>query len=111
MTGPRSILVNSSSATNGRNWETEEHHVYGLNRTHWDLVKFSNHDADYDRVLVILKTMATAAISTIRSNHPGTRSEADNQNYELARNFSSVSINSDLSSAMLGETSHLQFCM
>lgn len=61
MTGPRKILVDSTSATHGRPWETEAHHIHALNREHSDLVKFSIHDSDYDRVLAILKRLTLTA--------------------------------------------------
>jgi hypothetical protein len=41
------------------------HHIQALNRTHSDLVKFSSYDADYERVLSLLKDTAAAAVRTI----------------------------------------------
>lgn len=115
MTGPRSVLVNSSSATHGRYWETEAHHVQALNKTHSDLVKFTSHDADYERVLSVLKSMAAAAVlTTPRGNRPGIGSVTDNPNPRSAG--SSPSTLSPLSYSALslvipGEESNLQFCM
>jgi hypothetical protein len=65
MTGPLSILVDSSSARHGRPWENEAHHCSALKRTHSELVKFSSNDGDYERVLAVLKRMASAAALAI----------------------------------------------
>jgi hypothetical protein len=65
MTGPLSILVDSSSARHGRSWENEAHHCLALKRSHSELVKFSRNDGDYERVLAVLKRIATAAILVI----------------------------------------------
>jgi hypothetical protein len=65
MTGPLSILVDSSSARHGRLWENEAHHCSALKRTHSGLVKFSSNDSDYERVLAVVKRMASAAVLAI----------------------------------------------
>lgn len=65
MTGRRTVLVDSSSATHGRSWEIEAHHIQALNRTHSEMVKFSSNDGDYDRVLAVLRRMASAAVLAI----------------------------------------------
>jgi hypothetical protein len=65
MTGPLRVLVDSSSARHGRPWEDEAHHCLALKRTHSELVKFSKIDGDYERVLTILKRMASAAVLAI----------------------------------------------
>lgn len=70
MTGPPDILVDSSSATHGRPWEREAHHVQAMHRNHSDLVKFSSHDSDYDRVLAILKRFVSAAVLAIPRRLP-----------------------------------------
>jgi hypothetical protein len=61
MTGPPTILVDVSSATHGRPWEIEPHHIQPINRTHSTLVKFSYHDDDYERVLGTLRRLKSAA--------------------------------------------------
>jgi hypothetical protein len=65
MTGPPSILVDSSSARHGRPWENEAHHCLALKRSHSELVKFSSHDGDYQRVLTELRRMASTAVLAI----------------------------------------------
>jgi protein SERAC1 len=65
MTGPLSILVGSSSARHGRPWENEPHHCLALKRIPSELVKFSSNDADYDRVVDVLKRMASKAVLVI----------------------------------------------
>jgi hypothetical protein len=65
MTGPPSILVDSSSARHGRPWENEAHHCLALKRSHSELVKFSSNDEDYERVLAVLKRMMKAAVLAI----------------------------------------------
>jgi hypothetical protein len=62
MKGPLSILVDSSSARHGRPWENEAHHCLALKRNHSELVKFSRNDEDYERVLTVLRRVASAAI-------------------------------------------------
>jgi hypothetical protein len=65
MTGPPTILVDVSSATHGRPWEIEPHHIQPINRTHSTLVKFSCHDDDYERVLGTLRRLTSAAVKAI----------------------------------------------
>jgi len=65
MTGPRCVLVGSSSAIHGRSGEDEPCNIQALNRTHSELVKFSSNDVDYTRVLAVLKRMASAAVKAI----------------------------------------------
>lgn len=50
MSGPPTILVERSSATHGRHWETGGHYIKPMNQTHSDLVKYSPHDEDYKTV-------------------------------------------------------------
>ncbi|KAH0541229.1 hypothetical protein FGG08_004285 [Glutinoglossum americanum] len=63
MTGPRAILVDSSSATHGRPWESEAHHIQAINRSHSDIVKFSHRDKYYYVVLQHLRQLAAGAAS------------------------------------------------
>ncbi|KAF2148051.1 hypothetical protein K461DRAFT_298150 [Myriangium duriaei CBS 260.36] len=61
MSGPREILVSQSSATICRPWEDESHYVCAIGRSHSDIVKFAPRDADYDRVLARLRSLADEA--------------------------------------------------
>ena len=65
MTGPCKVLVDSSSATHSRPWESEAHHVQAIQRTHSELVKFSRNDEEYQRVLSVLKRLSSAAVLAI----------------------------------------------
>lgn len=67
MKGERAVLVHSSSATHGRPWECEAHHVQSISRTHSDLVKYSIRDGVYERVLCVLQGFVKSAVSVIRS--------------------------------------------
>ncbi|RDW76075.1 hypothetical protein BP5796_06896 [Coleophoma crateriformis] len=64
MTGRETILVGSSSATHGRSWESQAHHIQAINRNHSDLVKFRNNDEVYSTVLAKLKSFTTKASGT-----------------------------------------------
>lgn len=51
MAGPPSVLVTSNSATScDRVWEDGPEHVYHIQATHSDLVKFRRYDSDYYEV-------------------------------------------------------------
>lgn len=58
MTGPTAVLVEPSSATSARSWESGPANSCAINRTHSELVKFEPHDSDYDLVLRYLKKLA-----------------------------------------------------
>ena len=60
------ILVSSASATHGRSWEVGDRYVVALNRTHSELVKFSQHDDDYEMVRDCLQQFADAAFAVIQ---------------------------------------------
>ena len=66
MKGKSAVLVHSSSATHGRPWECEAHHVQPIGKTHSDLVKFSIRDDVYDRVLYVLREFTISAVTVIR---------------------------------------------
>jgi hypothetical protein len=66
MKGGPAVLVHSSSATHGRSWEGEAHHIQPISRTHSDLVKYSIHDGVYQRVLHILQSFTESAVTVIR---------------------------------------------
>lgn len=56
MAGPPAMLVEIPSATLG----TQNEHVEPIDRTHSELVKFSEHDTIYLRVVQYLKDLAGA---------------------------------------------------
>lgn len=66
MAGPKKILVNRFSATHPRLWESDHE---GFNRTHSDLVKFSRHDVDYERVLYRLREISSKGTATLTSRY------------------------------------------
>ena len=66
MAGPKKILVNRFSATHPRLWESDDE---GFNRTHSDLVKFSRHDLDYERVLHRLREIFSKGTATLTSRY------------------------------------------
>jgi hypothetical protein len=92
MSGPGTVLVNSSSASQGRPWETDIRYRQSINRTHSDLVKFSRQDHDYIVVLEYLRESSRSAERVIRFRFPELMSspepEAANStdsNYESQR--------------------------
>lgn len=66
MKGPDAILVGSASATHGRHWENQAHHVQAINRNHSQLVKFKANDEVYDRILGTLEDFVKEAIAMRR---------------------------------------------
>ncbi|OBT60680.1 hypothetical protein VE03_09999 [Pseudogymnoascus sp. 23342-1-I1] len=89
MTGPLSILVDSSSARHGRPWENEAHHCMALKRSHSELVKFSSNDEDYERVLAVLKRMMSNAVLVIPRVTLSTKEkeEMTPQDYDCLKSF------------------------
>lgn len=66
MNGPNAILVGSASATHGRPWENQAHHVQAINRDHSQLVKFKANDEVYDRILGTLEEFVKEAAAMRR---------------------------------------------
>src|SRR5436305_10605311 len=66
MEGPTTVLVNSSSATQSRPWETDARYSQAMNRNHSDLVKYSFKDQDYIVVLEYLRVSSRSAKRIIR---------------------------------------------
>ena len=66
MAGPKRVLVDRFSATYPRLWESDDE---GFNRTHSELVKFSWHDVDYERVLYKLREIASRGTATLNSRY------------------------------------------
>ena len=66
MKGPPAVLVSSSSATQGRDWERDSSYVQPINRTHSEMVKFKLVDQYYDIVLEKLQDWAELAVGVIK---------------------------------------------
>ncbi|TAQ83163.1 hypothetical protein B7494_g8512 [Chlorociboria aeruginascens] len=66
MEGSHVILVGSASATHGRPWENQAHHVQAINRDHSQLVKFKANDEVYYRILGTLKEFVKKAFEMKR---------------------------------------------
>ncbi|OBT66968.1 hypothetical protein VE03_04238 [Pseudogymnoascus sp. 23342-1-I1] len=66
MEGPYAILVGQASATHGRPWENEAHHIQAINRAHSQLVKFRANDEVYRRILGTIKEFAKQAVIMTR---------------------------------------------
>ncbi|KFA68648.1 hypothetical protein S40285_09439 [Stachybotrys chlorohalonatus IBT 40285] len=62
MEGPPAILVTKASATHGRSWENGPEHFCAVARTHSNMVKFSPHDPEYDKVRDRLRGLAHRAL-------------------------------------------------
>ena len=77
MDGPPAVLVDRHSATHSREWESDGQFIQPVNRNHSELVKFSNHDDEYQTVLRHLSTFRKNACSVIRNrfNVDGANSE------------------------------------
>jgi hypothetical protein len=71
MKGRPAVLVHSSSATHGRPWECEAHHIQPVGKIHSDLVKYSVHDGVYARVLHVLQRYTKSAVTVIRDRSMG----------------------------------------
>jgi hypothetical protein len=71
MKGRPAVLVHSSSATHGRPWESEAHHIQPISKIHSDLVKYSAHDGVYVRVLHVLQRFTKSAVTVIRDRSIG----------------------------------------
>ncbi|KND89201.1 Protein SERAC1 [Tolypocladium ophioglossoides CBS 100239] len=71
MKGPLAVLVTKSSATHCRPWEDGTEHMCAIDRTHSDMVKFGQHDNEYDKARGRLIGLARRAV-TRRRRGPGT---------------------------------------
>jgi hypothetical protein len=67
MGGPPAVLVDSHSATHGREWESDGRYIQPINRNHSELVKYSQHDEEYRTVLRHLSTFRQNASRVIRA--------------------------------------------
>ena len=68
MAGPKEVLVNDFSATRPRLWDPNEDQE-PFDRSHSDLVKYCDHDVDYERVLDRLGKIASKATATLASRY------------------------------------------
>lgn len=66
MQGPHAVLVDRSSATHGRPWENEEHHIHAIERDHSNLVKFRYRDEVYNGIREHLQGFAMDAVKVIK---------------------------------------------
>ena len=66
MEGPPSLLVDKTSARNGRDWEHDQNFVIGLPKDHSRLVKFSERDETYTRVRHYLGKLVSEAVPVIQ---------------------------------------------
>lgn len=71
MTGNPALLVNQASATHGRPWENEAHHMQGVNRSHSDMVKLYPNDPIYYTIREILKDFVQEAEEVISARFSG----------------------------------------
>lgn len=72
MSGEPAVLVDRHSAKSGRSWEDQRSHLYPINCTHSDMVKFCEHDDDLGVILERLSRfiyMAPAVIKHRWENH------------------------------------------
>lgn len=66
MQGDPAVLVDRSSATHGRLWENEEHHIHAIERDHSNLIKFCYRNEIYDRIREHLQGFAMDAVKVIK---------------------------------------------
>ncbi len=94
MSGEPAVLVDRHSAKSGRSWEDQRSHLYPINCTHSDMVKFCEHDDDLDVILERLTRfvyMAPAVIKYRWENHAEV-SSPPNRNLVSGRLLSSPPI-------------------
>ena len=94
MSGEPAVLVDRYSAISGRSWEDQRSHLYPINSTHSDMVKFCEHDDDLDIILERLTRfvyMAPAVIKYRWKNH-AELSSPPNRNLVSSRLLSSSPI-------------------
>ncbi|KAL6807195.1 hypothetical protein GGI42DRAFT_320215 [Trichoderma sp. SZMC 28013] len=75
MDGEKSLLVSKNSATNCRSWEIGAEHICSIARTHSNMVKFGQHDEEYEKVCERIRDVCQRArICTKTHNSNGPRS-------------------------------------
>ncbi|MCJ1394781.1 hypothetical protein MMC18_007661 [Xylographa bjoerkii] len=70
MNGTEVVLVDKDSATAGRHWENEPHHILSVNTNHSDIVRFGDNDEDYIRVRSQLRRILNESEGIIRNRFP-----------------------------------------
>ena len=74
--GPPTLLVNPSSATCGRAWETTDDHKISLNATHYDMLRFPENDRDsYEKVRDVFIEFVDVAPEVIKARLEGLHSK------------------------------------
>ena len=67
-TGPRRLLVNPASASQGRTWEVGDDFIISLNGDHSSMVKFSENDQNgYEKVLYVVQSLTSNANTAIEA--------------------------------------------
>ncbi|KAL7795561.1 ankyrin repeat-containing domain protein [Trichoderma afarasin] len=66
MSGEPAVLVSKASATHCRLWEDGPEHICAINRSHSEMVKFSQEDSEYEKVLGRIRSLTQRAIITRR---------------------------------------------
>ena len=66
MSGEPAVLVDRHSAKSGRSWEDQRSHLYPINCTHSDMVKFCEHDDDLGIILERLTRFVYMAPAVIK---------------------------------------------
>ncbi|KAF3057728.1 Ankyrin repeat domain-containing protein 50 [Trichoderma lentiforme] len=80
MLGEPAVLVSKASATHCRPWEDGPEHICAINRTHSEMVKFSQEDSEYEKVLGRIKSLTRRAIKTRRKQIPPPHLSPEEQN-------------------------------
>ncbi|PHH75427.1 hypothetical protein CDD80_2380 [Ophiocordyceps camponoti-rufipedis] len=62
MSGPLAVLVTKSSATHCRPWEDGPEHMCAVGRSHSEMVKFKDQDAEYEKASSRLRGLARRAV-------------------------------------------------
>jgi hypothetical protein len=61
MDGEKALLVSKNSATNCRSWEIGAEHICSIARTHSNMVKFGQHDEEYEKVCERIRDLCRRA--------------------------------------------------
>jgi hypothetical protein len=69
------VLVNESSATHGRPGEDMAHHIQGISRSHFDMVKFGRRDPEYYVVFGFLVDFTNSATEVVKKRFCKIKSE------------------------------------
>ncbi|MCJ1282611.1 hypothetical protein MMC26_001936 [Xylographa opegraphella] len=111
MNGPEVVLVDKDSATAGRHWENEPHHILSVNTNHSDIVKFGDNDEDYVRVRSQLRRILSESEGIIRNRFRRNMvNPLQNLNWHSTSDLadSTIYVNDAASSHIQGQTSSLE---